>query len=82
MKVYVDGKDTLGWHLDVERQHLTNALDRLGFDTISFISDLRFNTDGASFIVDVGEDLGAPGSISPNAQKAMRQLNAYFNKYL
>ncbi len=30
MKIYIDGADNLGWHVDVERQHLKEALTRLG----------------------------------------------------
>jgi hypothetical protein len=37
LRVFIDGKDEIGWHLDVERQNITNSLKRLGLREESFL---------------------------------------------
>jgi len=30
MKIYVDGKDGIGWSIDKDRKHLISSIERLG----------------------------------------------------
>lgn len=39
MKVFIDGKDNMGWHIDVERKNILRSISRIGVDySESFLS--------------------------------------------
>lgn len=53
MKVYVDGADNIGWHVDVERQHLQDTLRRIGIREVPdpLKADIVHNVWWDSFIL-------------------------------